>query len=53
MTRWEIRRPSAVRRRPSAWRMACGDGPPSTTPNASDRPRVSSLGPSDTTMFVV
>ncbi|MEV1085910.1 hypothetical protein AB0I98_48170, partial [Streptomyces sp. NPDC050211] len=53
MTRWEIRRPSAVRRRPSVWKTACGDGPPSTAPNALDRPRASPLDPSDTTMLVV
>ncbi|MDX3749169.1 hypothetical protein OG241_16260 [Streptomyces sp. NBC_01390] len=52
MTRWEIRRLSAVRRRPLAWKPARGAGPPSRTPDASDR-RASPLALADTAMSVV
>ncbi|MEV7739697.1 hypothetical protein AB0O75_48085 [Streptomyces sp. NPDC088921] len=53
MSRWEIRRLSAVRRSPSVWKTARGPRPPSRTPDASDRPRASPFALDDMAMSVV
>ncbi|MFJ9100672.1 hypothetical protein ACIRJM_19610 [Streptomyces sp. NPDC102405] len=53
MSRWKVRRLSAVRRRPSVWKTARGPGPPSRTPDASDRPRASPFALADAAMSVV